>query len=65
MYVCMYYCVLLAQLEGEYDGITPLILASLRGQIGSAVTLMDLGADVNKAVGDNHKKTPMSAVLEG
>ncbi|KAK7093788.1 E3 ubiquitin-protein ligase MIB2-like isoform X1 [Littorina saxatilis] len=51
--------------EREYQGITPLIYASLRGQHDVAVTLMDLGADVNRSTSNDFEKTPMSAVLEG
>ncbi|KAK7093787.1 E3 ubiquitin-protein ligase MIB2-like [Littorina saxatilis] len=51
--------------EREYQGITPLMYASLTGQHDVAVTLMDLGADVNRSPSNDSKKTPMSAVLEG
>ncbi|KAK7473301.1 hypothetical protein BaRGS_00035433, partial [Batillaria attramentaria] len=50
--------------EREYQGITPLIYASLRGERACVMALLNLGADVNKC-GDNPRKTPMSAVIEG
>jgi ankyrin repeat protein len=53
------------QLEQEHQGITPLVFASVSGRSQCVVTLLDLGADVNRSSADDSRKTPMAAVLEG
>ncbi|KAK7473302.1 hypothetical protein BaRGS_00035434 [Batillaria attramentaria] len=52
-------------LEREVEDLTPLIYATLRGKRSCVEALLELGADVNKASSNDHRKTPMSAALEG
>ncbi|XP_070212556.1 E3 ubiquitin-protein ligase MIB2-like [Littorina saxatilis] len=53
------------QIEGEVQEMTPLIYASLRGQRQCMLTLLQMGADVNRHATSDFRKTPMSAAIEG
>ena len=53
------------KVEAECEELTPLIYATLRGQRQCMLTLLELGADVNRHAKSDHKKTPISAAMEG
>ncbi|KAK7089834.1 hypothetical protein V1264_024225 [Littorina saxatilis] len=45
--------------------MTPLVYAALRGQRQCIVTLLEMGADVNRHASSDRRRTPVSAAIEG